>query len=147
MTYHIPISPPRTFHIPLPRPSEASSINTNTDSLKPATKNHLTSIQKEATPHTSPQLTQKSPLLPMPPTPLRQHIRNIFIPRPPPYSNHHFYQKQHFSRPYNATRNQQQPPLLPRPIPSYILVIILTPSDQINNILAPQTKLLYQNHY
>ena len=148
---------------------------------------------------TYPQHTRKAPLLPTPPTPVRnfnysnhfkQHItrpsafnnRNPTFTRPSPFYNRCY--NQHISGPspprYNTHPTFSGPanyryypqPLLPRPscqhqnfftrpyqqhqqpqghctqqvsLPPYVPIIILTPYNQINNVLAQQTKLFNLN--
>ena len=58
-------------------------------------------------------------------------------------SDHHYYLVQHII----TNQSSQDHHYTQGDIPSYIPVIILTQSDQINNILAHQTNFLYQNHY
>ena len=94
---------------------------------------------------------------------------STIISRPPPRNNHRFYQNSHIPRPHNPEFNTQRPPLLPRPpyqrqnimtgpyqqhqqtqghytqqvsLPPYVPIIILTPYNQINNVLATANKTL-----
>ena len=88
-------TPPRTFHIPLPRPSKVSNDNI-TDSPVPTTENHQVPIKREVPSCTLSQPIWRTPLLPMPLTPVRQHIRKPFIPRQYTINNvHHYYQVHH----------------------------------------------------
>ena len=157
-------TPTRTCPILLPRPSKATCVN-----------------QQHPDPTTDVKPPQKSPLLPTPPAPVRNH-HNQHISGPSA-SRHNTYsafsrpstfssRKQYISRPHTPEFNTQQPPLLPRPsyqhqdfiprpyqqhqqtqghctqqvpLPPYVPIIILTPYNQINNVLAQQTKLFNPN--
>ena len=93
---------------------------------------------------------------------------------PSPVNNHRFHQQHCISRPYTTRYNNPQPPLLPRPscqhqnlftrpyqqhqqlqghctqqvsLPPYVPIIILTPYNQINKVLAQQTKLFNPHQY
>ena len=112
--------PPHTHTTPttkamLPSPSKVISIDNNTNSPEPAAGNCQMPIQKKAPLCTLSQPTQRTPLLPMPPAPARQHIRKALIPRPPSCSNSQFQQKQYLSGPYSTSNNKQHQPLLPSP--------------------------------
>ena len=90
---------------------------------------------------------------------------------PSPINNHRFHQQPYIPRPHTPRFNNQQPPLLP--IPScqhknfitrpyqqpqghctqqvspqpYVPIAILTPYNQLNNVLAHQTNLFNPNKY
>ena len=98
-TDHILLSPPRTHNKMLPGP---------------ATPNTQPSAQRTEPANTQPQPTHKSPLLPTPPAPARQHIKSTF-PKPSPFNNNRFHQQPYIPGLHTARFNNQCPPLLPSP--------------------------------
>ena len=87
--------------------------------------------------------------------------------RPAEFNNHRFHQQYHIPRPHTTRFNNQQPPLLPSPSCQhqnfitrlyqqpqghctqqlYIPIVILTPYNQLNNVLAHQTNLFNPHQY
>ena len=112
----------RTYKIPPPRPSKATNvIETSANQQKQPTQAH-----PEPTP------VRKSPLLPTPPAQSRQtfilrpssNYRNQYhsqqcITGPSTVMNSQFHYQPHFTRPFQATTCNQQPPLLPNLIPGH----------------------------
>ena len=121
------------------------------------------STQRKLPTCTCPQPTLRTPLLPTPPAPARQHIRKTLILGPPPHSNNQYQYKQYISRlPNAAINNRQCSPLLPIPtqrlvitrprllqhlqgqftpqVPIYLPVLVITLMDQFTNLLANQTQ-------
>ena len=92
------------------------------------------------------------------------------ISGPSPINNHRFHQQHCISRPYTTRFNNQRPPLLPRPSCQhqnfftrpyqqhqqpqehhtqqlYVPILILTPYNQLNNVVAHQTNLFNLHQY
>ena len=122
---------------------------------------------------TYPQHTRKTPLLPTPPTSARnfnyrsnykQHIPGpssrystySTFAGPATLNNHRYHLQPHIPGPHTTsspylhqgffTRPHQQPQghyMQQVSLPPYVPIIILTPYNQINNILAQQTKLFF----
>ena len=156
----------KTCPILLPRPPKV--INNNNNSLEPAAGNCQTSIQRKVLPCRCQQPTQRTLILPAPPTPVGQQIRKMFIAVQPPCSNSQYHNKQHISGPCSARNNKHCPPLLPSPshlhtirgrqgpvitgphphtwkqlspqVSIYLPVIVLTLTDQFINLLASKAQ-------
>ena len=130
-------------------------INSN---WTPPAHNRQSTIPRSSAPNCSRNSTMSRPL----PT----------FSRPPPRNNYRFHQQTYIPRPHNPEFNYQRPPLLPRPsyqhqdfiprpyqqhqqtqghytqqvsLPPYVPIIIRTPYNQINNVLAQQTTLFNPN--
>ena len=152
----------------LPRPSEETIIKQPRQIRPEPTKSPLLPTppahnRQSTTPRSSASNSSRNSTFSRPST---------VISRPPPRNNYRFHQNSYISRPHTPEFNTQRPPLLPRPsyqrqnfmtgpyqqhqqtqghytqqvsLPPYVPIIILTPYNQINNVLAQQTKLFNPN--
>ena len=117
------MAPPKTHKARLPRPSTR-----NSQPLAQETKPAVTPADTQLQP------TCKSPLLPTPPAPTRQHIKSTIprpstfnnsrkptFPRPSSYYSNQYHSQQCITGPSTVMNSQfhYQPPLLPNPIPGH----------------------------
>ena len=164
-------TPTRTCPIPLPRPSKATHVKQiSTNQRKQPTHDHPepTLVQKSPllpTPPASQRISNNTNNYKQHTArPSTFNSRKSTYTRPSEFNNYKFHQQHHIPRPHTPRFNNQRPPLLPRPScqhqnfitrpypqhqqpqghctqQPYVPNLILTPYNQLNNVLAHQTNL------